>query len=208
MSGKVKSGARVDAYSLVAQAKSNVQTAASQPDYKPTYSEEREPASEAQGSAKSSGGCGLVSTALLNKFGGGSGGSGMTPTNALSLFLVLSLPLAFYIHLRSKDPVSRRKFDRFVMKSDIKVNIGGRELVAKMNTISAGGLSFNVDEMLEKGGSLSMKIKGPDGAELEVEGKVVWSEANQAYGVQFSEAKDGITNTIQSWTRQLAKDKG
>jgi len=89
------------------------------------------------------------------------------------------------------------------MKSDIKVNIGGRELVAQMNTISMGGLSFNVDEMLEKGGSLTMKIKGPDGGEIEVEGRVVWSEANQSYGVQFSEA----VQSIQGWTNQLAKSE-
>jgi hypothetical protein len=74
-----------------------------------------------------------------------------------------------------------------------------------MNTISMGGISFNVDEMLEKGGSLSMKIKGPDGAEVEIEGRVVWSEANQSYGVQFAEAKQGLSQTIQSWTSKLAK---
>lgn len=204
LAGKVKMGARVDAYSLVSQAKSNVQTAASQPDYKPSYAESREPASEAQSSPKSSGGCGLVSTALLNQFGRG-GGGGMTPANTISLILVLSMPLAYFFFLRTRRPASRRKHDRFVMKSDIKVNIGGRELVAQMNTISMGGLSFNVDEMLEKGGTLTMKIKGPDGAELEVEGRVVWSESNQSYGVQFSEAKQGFAQTIQGWTSQLVK---
>lgn len=204
LAGKVNTGSRVDAYSLVSQAKSNVQTIASQPEYKPSYLEVREPASQAQSSPKSSGGCGLVSTALLNQFGsGGGGGGGMTPANAISLVLVLSMPLAYFFYLRTRRPASRRKYDRFVMKSDIKVNIGGRELVAHMNTISMGGLSFNVDEMLEKGGSLTMKIKGPDGAELEVEGRVVWSEANQSYGVQFSEA----VQSIQGWTSQLAKSK-
>ncbi|MBL7545938.1 MAG: S8 family serine peptidase [Bdellovibrionaceae bacterium] len=205
LSGKIQSGSRVDAYSLVSQAKSNVQTAASQPDYKPLYAETREPASEAQAAPKSSGGCGLVSTALMNQFGRGGGGGGMTPANAVSLALILSLPLAYYFYMRASRPASRRKHDRFVMKSDIKVNIGGRELVAHMNTISMGGISFNVDEMLEKGGSLTMKIKGPDGAEVEVEGRVVWSEANQSYGVKFSEAKQGISQTIESWTNQLVK---
>lgn len=206
LTSKVQSGARVNASALVAQAQTNTQTTTAQPDFKPNYESNREPASEEQSSPKSSGGCGLVSTALMNQFGGGSG-TGMSPMNVMSLILILSLPLAFYIHLRLRKPASRRKYDRFVMKSDIKVNIGGRELVAKMNSISVGGLSFNVDEMLEKGGSLSMKIKGPDGAEVEVEGRVVWSEANQAYGVQFSEVKEGLTNTIKTWTSQLAKVK-
>lgn len=205
MAGKIKSGSRVDAYSLVSQAKSNTQTLASQPDFKPSYESNREPAAEAQSSPKSSGGCGLVSTALLNQFGAGGGPTGMSPVNVVSLILVLSLPLAFYFHLRTRKPMSRRKHDRFVMKSDIKVNIGGRELVAQMNSISCGGLSFNVDEMLEKGGSLTMKIKGPDGNILEVEGRVVWSEANQAYGVQFSDVKQGLTDTIKVWTNNLVK---
>lgn len=202
LAGKVQSGSRVDAYSLVSQAKSNTQTTASQPDFKPSYDEARAPAGETQSSPSSSGGCGLVSTALLNQLGG-RGGSGMSSTNAISLALILSLPLAFYFHLRTRKPVTRRKYERFVMKSDIKVNIGGRELIAQMNSISVGGLSFNVDEMLEKGGSLSMKIKGPDGSELEVEGRVVWSEANQAYGVQFG----AIQSTIKSWTNQLVKSE-
>ncbi len=206
LAGKVKTGSRVDAYSLVAQAKSNLYTAASQPDYKPSYEASREPAAEAQSSPKSSGGCGLVSSAISGLGGGGAGGMGST--NAVSLILILSLPLAFYVYLRTRKPASRRQHDRFVMKSDIKVNIGGRELVAQMNSISMGGVSFNVDEMLEKGGSLSMKIKGPDGAEVEIEGRVVWSEANQAYGVKFSEAKEGLATAMKVWSQQLVKEEG
>lgn len=207
LGNKIYSGSRVDAYGLVSQAKSNFQTAAAQPEYKPAYAESREPASTSAASPKSSGGCGLVSSAVLSQFGDRGGGSGMTPTNAVSLALILSLPLAIYFHLRNRSPLSRRKHDRFVMKSDIKVNIGGRELVAHMNTISMGGVSFNVDEMLEKGGTLTMKIQGPDGAELDVEGRVVWSEANQSYGVQFDDIKQGLSQTIQSWTSNLAKAK-
>lgn len=204
LSGKVYTGARVDAYGLVSQAKSNYQTGASQPEYKPSYADSREPASAQASSPKTRGGCGLVSTALLNNFSGG-GGSGMTPANSISLILMLSLPLAYFLYLRNRQPASRRKHDRFVMKSDIKVNIGGRELTAHMNTISTGGVSFNVDEMLEKGGTLTMKIKGPDGKEVEAEGRVVWSEANQSYGVQFAEAKQGLSQTIETWTNTLVK---
>ncbi len=206
LAGKVQTGARVDEYNLVSQAKSNTKTLAAQPDFKPSYEAGREPAAEAQSSSpKSSGGCGLVSSAVMKQFGSGSGPTGMSPINVVSLILMLSMPVAYYVFLRTRKPASRRKHDRFVMKSDIKVNIGGRELVAQMNSISVGGVSFNVDEMLEKGGSLTMQIKGPDGAVLEVEGRVVWSEANQAYGVQFSEAKEGLVNTIKSWSNNLVK---
>lgn len=206
LAGKVQSGGRVDAYSLISQAKSNVQTSASQPDFKPSYGDSREPAAEASSSPKSSGGCGLVSSTLISQIGKG-GGGGMNPANVISLMLILSLPAAYFFFLRTRTPVSRRKHDRFVMKSDIKVNVGGRELVAQMSTISMGGVSFNVDEMLEKGGSITMKIKGPDNAEVEVEGRVVWSEANQSYGVKFADVKEGMSQTIQAWTGQLVKSE-
>jgi hypothetical protein len=50
-----------------------------------------------------------------------------------------------------------------------------------------------------------MKIKGPDGNEIEVSGRIVWSESNKAYGVQFANAKEGVLSSIQNWTANLVK---
>jgi Tfp pilus assembly protein PilZ len=74
-----------------------------------------------------------------------------------------------------------------------------------MSTISEGGLSFAADALLEKGGVVTIQIQSPDGKEtLEVAGRIVWSEQNKAYGVQFDEAKDAI----RGWTAGLAKARG
>ncbi|HWU44950.1 MAG TPA: PilZ domain-containing protein, partial [Bdellovibrio sp.] len=58
-----------------------------------------------------------------------------------------------------------------------------------------------------KGGIVTMRIASPDGQELiEVQGQVVWSEKNRAYGVQFADATNlGTLSMIQRWTRSLVK---
>lgn len=108
--------------------------------------------------------------------------------------------------LRAREPKSRRKHDRYRMSSEIKVMVGDRELTGHVNTISEGGLSFNVDQALEKGGIVTMRVQSPDGREvIEVQGQVVWSEANQAYGVQFENAKKGTVAMIRDWSSGLLK---
>ncbi|MCB0368978.1 MAG: S8 family serine peptidase [Bdellovibrionales bacterium] len=208
LTGKVQTGARIDVYNLVAQAKSNPNATASQPDYKPSYSQQRDIASESSPSSSSSsgGGCGMVSTALLGK---GMGGGNPFNPEALLVLISFLLPVIVYTYLRAKkqDPVNKRQHERFVMNSDISVNVGGRELVGHMKTISLGGLSFNAEEMLEKGGSLTIKIKGPDDKEIEVEGRVVWSESNNAYGVKFDEEKATFREAISNWTNKLVKSE-
>jgi Tfp pilus assembly protein PilZ len=128
--------------------------------------------------------------------------SGMALAVAFTL-----LPLIVWQVLRTKAlSKQRRKHERFVMNSEIKVKVGNRELVGQMNTISVGGLSFKTDEMLDKGGIVTMMIESPDGQEkIQVQGHIVWNEENRAYGVQFDQAKDSIASHIQSWTRNLVK---
>lgn len=216
LTNKVTSGGRIDSYALISLARSNTQTVASQPEYKPVYTQERELASEsASGSSKSGGGCGLVSSAtssggVLKALGDNmSINSDGVLQHVLALLLVFSFPLALYMTLRLRSTSggkSNRKYDRFKLNTDIKIKVGERELTAHMNTISIGGVGFSVDEMLEKGGSVSMKIKGPEGQEFEVQGMVVWSEADKSYGVQFQEAKKSIRDTILDWTKTLSRE--
>lgn len=206
LTNKVQSGSRVDFYNLISQIKANPNIGGSQPDYKPVYTEERSLASESsqEPAPKSKGGCGMVSTALM-----GQGGNTPLGPNAIAILLSMMIPLAIYTFLRAKakDPGYKRQHERFVMNSDITVKMGDRELVGHMKTISLGGLSFNADEMLEKGGSVSIKIKGPDNKEVEVEGRVVWSEANHAYGVKFEEQKVSLTDAIMNWSNKLVKSE-
>lgn len=194
---KTISGNRVDGLNSVLASKGQVSALADQPAYTPVGSA-RGVASE----APSAGGCGLVGLMARGKTPTSGPGANWALVVGLSL-----LPLLVWQVLRRRDTASnRRMHERFVMKSDIKVNVGGRELVGHMNTISTGGLSFQADAMLERGGVVTLQIKSPDGGEqIQVEGKIVWNEANNSYGVQFQQAKEGVLSSIREWSSNLVK---
>lgn len=194
--GYISSGGLISANNLIATAKSSLGTMSSyQPEYKAQL---RGVASD---SAAAGGGCGLVSSAIQ----GGPGSGGPNPTAGVVSGLML-LPLLVWFALRRRDPKNQRRHERFRMSSEIRVMVGDRELVGSVNTISQGGLSFNTDQALEKGGIVTMRIASPDGREvIEVEGQVVWNELNQAYGVQFANARQGTLAMIQQWTQALVK---
>lgn len=201
LNGVVTSASRVDALGLINLAIANVNTPASQPAYTPDYQ------SDGSSTTTQAGGCGLVGSALMGRHhGDSSGGSGDNAAGILAGLMLLPLILWTILRQRAMEPVTRRRYERFVMSSDIKVMVGDRELVGSMKTISLGGASFNADTALEKGGIITLKIASPDGAEVaEVQGQVVWSEANKAYGVQFANAEQGTLSMIQKWTRGLNK---
>lgn len=199
LQGKVASGARVNAYKLIISAQQMVGASSQQPSYQPSYEAERTLASTSNSPGE--GGCGLVAD-IANK-GSGSGRNG---PNAPIILGILMLPLIFWQILRRRHPKNKRKYDRFVMNSEVRVKVGDRELVGSMNTISEGGLSFNADAAIEKGGIVTMKIQSPDGNEvIEVQGRVVWNERNQAYGVQFAQTRAGALAMIRDWTANLVK---
>lgn len=196
LSSKIYSGGRVNEYNAISSAQASVALTSSQPVYVASApAGAREPASESKG-----GGCGLVST-LSSGLGAAGGGS------SAMIVVILAAPLLVLLALRSrKTGKEKRKYDRFKMNSDIKLSVGGRELSGQVRTISEGGLSFCADSMLEKGGIITMKISSPDGTEqIEVQGHVVWSESNQAYGVQFDQAKEGVVESIRNWSARLVR---
>lgn len=195
---KVITESRVAPASLVAGAQQLVYSSSSQPGY---VSVDRNVAG-----VESAGGCGLVKSLVKDGPGRGDGGAGSPMGIILGLLMV---PLIVWQVLRRRAPETRRRYERFNMNSEIKVNVGGRELVGSMRTISEGGLSFSADEALEKGGIVTMRVQSPDGKEvIEVQGEVVWSEANKAYGVQFSNAKQGSLAMIRDWTSGLKNSAG
>jgi subtilisin family serine protease len=198
-------GGRINAYSAVQYAKGGASTLAYQPDYSVSASaNNRELASEIS-SGGAQGGCGLVSGVAAQYASGSGGGNGPIPPLGI-IGAIMLLPFIVWKLLKSSQPAQRRKHERFVMKSQVKVMVGERELVGSINTISVGGASFSSDAMLEKGGLITMKITAPDGTEqVEVQGRIVWSEENKSYGVQFADAKDGVVQSISGWTKSLVK---
>lgn len=198
---KVFNGFRVNAEASIVNAKGEATTQSFQPEFIPTGSD-RSPASV------HSGGCGLVSSVVAKSvMGRGGPGDGPTQSPGVGIILALSLlPLVLWQVMRTRDASgrSRRKYDRYMMDSEIKVMVGGRELVGHMKTISVGGLSFEADAMLERGGVVTMNITGPDGKEqVQVEGHIVWNEKNHSYGVQFDHARDTVLSRISNWTKKL-----
>jgi hypothetical protein len=210
---KIHQGSRVQVLKTLLNAQSQSSPEGFQPPYESLRpASQRAPASS-ESSSSSMGGCGMVSSSLMSQWlsrvlpGSGSSGLGSPPQPSLVWMIALSLlPFILWQALRIQsqivDYTNRRKHERFAMNSSIKVKVGDRELLGQMSTISAGGVSFRADTLLEKGGLVSLQIVSPDGQEhIEVQGRIVWSEENQAYGVQFAEEK----TQIEDWSKHLTK---
>jgi subtilisin family serine protease len=197
LSPKVFTSGRVNTYNAVMEAKNETSVQAIQPSYVASP-----PAGYRAPAAESKSGCGTVSSIVYAQ------GTGPQGLGALAIAFAFALPLIIWSVLRKReqDVKNRRQHERFVMNSDIKLRVGDRELSGHMKTISEGGISFNADQLLEKGGVVTMMITSPDGAQqIEVQGHIVWSEQNQAYGVKFDEAKEGVASAIRSWTSNLIR---
>lgn len=149
-------------------------------------------------------GCGLV-----KKMGGPRGGShtfgNWSPMNGLIL-LILSLPLLISIFLKQHLPQNARRFDRFKIHSSVTLVANGKEFVGEVSSISLGGVKVDTEAMLRQGGVVTMTIASPDGKEsVQVQGQVVWNEANKHYGVQFANANQSVLSQITQWTKSLVK---
>lgn len=201
LSGKVKDSKRVEENDTITYAKSQMTTVPAQPSYTPVYSAEavssRGPASESGGTKA---GCGAIVKTVIDR-------GNLNDPNKVSVFFgLLLIPVLIWVFLASRQQVSRRRYDRYKLESEIKLKVGERELTGKMKTISLGGMSFDAQEILEKGGVLKVQIKSPTGSEVyEVEGQIVWSDESHAYGVQFKEAEEGLLRSIQQWTKSLVR---
>ncbi len=204
LEGRTITSSRLNVFNGVHAAKSVV-VASSQPGYDP--SSMRNPASEGAGEAAA--GCGLVRAVMSGGGSGGGGFGGSTPqSNAafFALLLVLSSPVLISMFLRSRGGKYQRRHPRYQINSEVRVKFGDRELVGQVSTISLGGVQLNTEAWLEKGGIVAMSIRSPDGRdEIQVEGKIVWSEESKRYGVAFANANDSALSVISRWTQGLLK---
>lgn len=142
--------------------------------------------------------------------GSGGGGSGHPMNQTIAVFgllLILFAPIMLNVYLKSRDPKSRRAYDRYQIASSVRVRAGGKELIGEVSSISMGGALINVDSLLEQGGVVTMQIASPDGKDvINVEGKVVWSEEQKRYGVQFQNAQESVRASISRWTQSLIRN--
>lgn len=206
LNGKVSSGGRINALKSIENGLQSSALEEFQPGYNPQYGTERAPASASSNSAPKAAGCGMITKALLE-----GPGKGAPPSNVGVVVGLLLLPLIFWAIIYRKEKqgaegIDGRKFDRYQLSSQVRINVGGQYLTGAIHTISQGGLSFDVDAALENGGIVKMQIQGPNGQEMvEVEGQIVWSKEDHAYGVQFTQAHEGIKGMIGHWTKGLSK---
>lgn len=191
LNGKVVTGGRLNSANAVSYSKT-ASVDSTQPAYTLTYRADRQLASSLGG-----GGCGMV-----QKMGEGEPPFG----SAGAIVVLILLPLAVLAYMRMTTPAQRRKHERFKIDSDVRISVGGRELVGSVSSISLGGAQVNTSALLQDGGMVTLSISSPDGAEkVEVAGRVVWSEANKAYGVAFDHAPQSVLSQIADWTKGLQK---
>ena len=204
LAGRTTTQARLNVYNGIVAAKST-SVSGSQPGY--STSSMRDPSSASGGTAAA--GCGLVKSLMNNDGEGGGFGDGGKPQSNMMFFgllIVLSSPVLISVLLRQRSGKYQRRHPRYQINSQVRVKFGDRELVGQVSTISLGGVQLNTEEWLEKGGTVAMSIRSPDGKdEIQVEGKVVWSEESKRYGVAFSEANDSALSMIGRWTQSLLK---
>jgi hypothetical protein len=193
LTGKVSTSGRLDTSDAVNYAKT-ASVESSQPSYTLTYQADRQLASSIAGA----GGCGTVRS-LGQDDNPSSGGAGVVVGFLLA-------PLVMLLAMRMRAPATRRKHERFHVDSDVRIKVGDRELVGNVSSISLGGVQVNTDALLQDGGIITLSIASPNGEErVEVAGRVVWSEANKAYGVAFNHAPQSTLSRIADWTRGLQK---
>jgi len=147
-------------------------------------------------------GCGMVHE--MSGRGGNGPDQGMGSI-AVTFVLVMA-PLAYLMYRRVRNPANRRRFERFNIKSEVRINVGDKELIGSVSSISLGGARVDTNALLQDGGLVTLSIASPDGSEkVEVEGRVVWSEANKAYGVAFNDAPESALSRIANWTKALQR---
>lgn len=197
LNNKVYTAGRVNSSNSITYAQS-ASVDSAQPSYTLSYLGGRDLAS----SLSSGGGCGMVA-----KLKDGGPPQGPHSWSVLLLVAILTIPMLIWQSVRERSkPENRRRFERFNIDSDVRIKLGGKELVGSVSTISLGGVQLNTEAMLENGGIVAMTISSPDGKEqVQVEGKIVWSEAKKSYGVAFERTPFSTLERIQSWTRSLTK---
>ncbi|MCJ8277468.1 MAG: S8 family serine peptidase, partial [Bdellovibrionales bacterium] len=198
LNGKVSSDSRINALNAIEFVQNN-----NIDDYQPDFVNRDLASAGAAG-----GGCGLVGK-VLKKHKSGQGDGKPPWGNMTLLFVVLFAPIFFmnflkYRHQKMLD--NRRQHPRYKIDSEVSIDVGGRKLVGQVSSISLGGARIDTEAMLENGGIVTLSIESPDGAQqVQVEGRVVWSEEKKAYGVKFTAAKDEALSALGGSTKKLNK---
>ena len=200
----VSSESRIDIYKAVHFIQSH-----NIPDYQPAHEyNESDYAIQSSHSGfnnEGGGGCGLVAAEALRR-GNKKGNSGF-PSGVLFGLLFAPLVLIGLLRIRKEKSLrSRRKHPRYKMKSQVRMNVDGREFVGQMSSISVGGANIDTNAVLKEGGTVTMDISAPGGGQqLKVCGRVIWSRSKNNYGFEFFNTSEEARVLIDHWTKNLLK---
>lgn len=151
--------------------------------------------------ASSGAGCGLVKQ-LYRGNGGGPGAGGGGGLSRFFMLFAIMIPAGLWLAMRRKkeEPGFRREHERYKVDSKVKLNINGREVEGSMASISMGGAGVNVEQLLDMGSVVTLKIQSPDGSgEIEVDGHIVWSDGEQSHGIRFASTADRVKSLLGRW---------
>ncbi len=208
--GKVASQSRIDAFEAVNFVQ-NTDIAG----YVPNANADRWLSSvdAAETSSQAGGGCGLISTKLLQKslqkpFDGSGGPSGGTTAALLTLLLAPLLVINILKVRAKKQPDYRRAHPRINIQSEVSIAVGGQKLIGQMSSISLGGARIDTEALLEQGGVVTLCVASPTGDKhFEVQGQIVWCEEKKAYGVRFTDSQQEARDLVGLWSSRLANKK-
>lgn len=200
LSGKVRTGSRVNSFLAVEQAKNSIGI---DPKAQPSYAmqlstEDRHLASE----LANAGGCGLVSQGTRKTLPFKNGPDRFDLSYLILLMLLFSLPIVVAMYLKFKVQPRRRRYERFNIETQVAIQVGDSQISGRIQTLSLGGAGLNTEALLKQGAVVVMNISSPDGKEnIEVKGRVVWGDHKRQYGVEFENTPFSIRQALLGWIK-------
>lgn len=208
-SQKIYTSGRVNVLEALRASKNMVGAQSIIPSYQPV-TPARALASEDSGSDSGggggAGGCGTVQAlrALSQNRGLGGGGGN---SNTLPVLILMMLPMVLWALLRQNSKhQSAAEVSEFDMRFTKRVSVSDKVLVktkqgdfeADLKNISKGGLAFNLNgTQVNVNESVKFVFTSKDGKEqIEVAGRIVWTDEKASAGVQFHELNNYIQNFL------------
>lgn len=207
-SQKIYTSGRVNVVGALRAAKTMVGAQSVIPSYQPVtparvLASENESSSGSGGGA--GGGCGTIQAMRMlsqNKSGGGGGKS-----NALPVMILMMLPLVLWALLRQNSThQSKAEVSEFDMRFTKRINVSDKVIVrtrqgdfeADLKNISKGGLAFMFNgKQINVNESVSFVFTNKDCTEqIEVKGRIVWTDTKAIAGVQFHELNQYIQSFL------------
>ena len=86
------------------------------------------------------------------------------------------------------------------LEAPVIIQHGDQRIEATLIDISLGGAAFALNQALTCGASVTILFTFPEtGAEVELTGRVAWSNREGEHGVQFGEMPAGVRANLQRW---------